>query len=306
MSLAPIILFTYNRPEHTKITLEHLKNNVFADQSTLYIYCDGAKEGANEETLQKIQEVRTVIREQQWTKEVRIVEAEKNKGLAESVINGVNEMVKKYGKVIVLEDDLLTGKYFLKFMNEALQRYKNHEEVMQISGYSFTANTLSVNNEAFFLPMTTTWGWATWKRVWDEIDFDCKDYHVLLTDKKLSRKFDLGGAYPYKKMFLQQMQNSNRVSSWGIRFYWSVFKKEGLVLYPDYSLVKNLGWDGSGYHRDNYEVFPLKNWNKDFSVQKYPNEVKTDIEKNKKIKKYIYKRTNIFSKIKFKVLFFSK
>ena len=135
--LAPIVLFVYNRPWHTEQTLNALMQNELADQSVLYIYADGPKENATEEQLKKIEEVRHVIRTKKWCKEVHIIESEKNKGLADSIINGVTEIVNKYGKVIVLEDDIVTSKGFLKYMNEALELYKEEDKVYHISGYMF-------------------------------------------------------------------------------------------------------------------------------------------------------------------------
>ncbi len=298
--LAPIVLFVYNRPTHTVRTLEALANNELANKSKLYIYSDGAKNDASEETKQKIAVVREAIRKQQWCKEVEIVESVENKGLAPSVIAGVGEILNKHGKVIVLEDDLVTSKYFLKYMNEGLVKYEQDAKIMQLSGYSFPIKNRKPENKSFLLPLTTTWGWGTWQRVWKNIDFECEDYHLLKTDKKLAKKFDLDGAYNYKKMFIRQMENKKGISSWGIRYYWSVFKQNGLVLYPDYSLVKNIGWDGSGHHKDNHELFPLSKWDNEYSIKEYPQKIEIDFNKFDEIKKYIRKKTSIFNKIRLK------
>jgi GT2 family glycosyltransferase len=189
-NLAPIILFVYNRPKHTRKTLEALSNNLLADQSVLYIYCDGVSENSSLENNKNNELVKNVIREKKWCKEVIIVESPINKGLATSVINGVSDIVEKYGKIIVLEDDLLTAHTFLKFMNEALGRYVDCENVIQISGYSFPAPKIKANNSSFFLPLSSTWGWATWKHSWDSIDFECEDYRLVKDNSKIAYKFN--------------------------------------------------------------------------------------------------------------------
>jgi len=189
-NLAPIILFTYNRPLHTRLTLESLQANELADESVLYIYCDGPKEGCSDEGLQRIAEVKKVVRAQQWTREVVIVESEVNKGLARNVIDGVTEVVNKHGRVIVLEDDLLLSKGFLSYMNTALDLYEQHDKVKQISGFLFPIG-LSPRQASFFMPLTNTIGWGTWKREWSEIDLTAKGYEKLKTDKVLRHKFNL-------------------------------------------------------------------------------------------------------------------
>lgn len=294
--LAPIILFVYNRPEHTKKTLQALCNNKLANKSILNIYCDGVPSNASSILIKKNNLVKKVIREEQWCKEVNIVEAKENKGLAASVISGINSTINKYGKVIVLEDDLITTTTFLEFMNLSLEKYKNNNSVFQISGYGFPASKIKNENSSFFLNVTSTWGWATWKRAWDLIDFECKDYELLKKDKKLVYEFNFQGAYDYKKMFFKQMESSE-ISSWGIRFYWNVFKNNALVLYPDKSLVRNIGWDSSGKHKDNYDIFPIKNWDFNYQINSFPKKIVLDLKNQNIIKKYIKKRTSLKRKV---------
>lgn len=302
--IAPVVLFVYNRPDHTKKTLEALANNLLAKESVLYIYCDGVPENATEELKNNNTLVKKVIREQQWCKDVIIFEAESNKGLAKSVIQGVESVVNKHGKIIVLEDDLITSTYFLEFMNKSLNMYENDNRVIQISGFSFPAQQIESKESSYFLSITSTWGWATWKRAWDTLDFECKDYGILKKDKTLARKFNCNGSYNYTKMFFKQMEQS-KISSWGIRFYWNAFKKNSLTLYPDYTLVLNNGWDSSGRHKDNYDVFPLKNWNLNYRVKNFPNEIKLDSYATNIIYKYLKKRTSVFTKIISKLNFLS-
>ena len=162
-NLAPIIVFCYNRPEHLEQTLEALSCNELADQSTLYIYCDGPKEGASDEMRQKIAEVRQVARKRQWCKEVHVVKREENVGLMTNIVGAVTEIVNQYGRVITMEDDIITSKGYLRFMNEVLELYKDDEQVMHISGYMWPHKRRLPDTFFYEVPYPGG-GWATWQR----------------------------------------------------------------------------------------------------------------------------------------------
>jgi len=241
--LAPIVLFVYNRPWHTRKTLESLAVNNLSDESELFIFADGPKENASSEQIEKIIETRKIIRERKWCYKVNIIEREHNGGLANSVITGVTEIVNKFEKIIVLEDDLILSGNFLKYMNDALDRFKNEERVMQISGYSYPLN-ISYKNDAFFLPFISSWGWATWKRSWKYFSEDLSGADIFKKNKELRKKFDLNNSYPFFHMLESKIKK--RIDSWAISFYFNVFMNDGLVLYPIKSMVVNCGMDKSG------------------------------------------------------------
>ena len=167
--LAPIVLFVYNRPEHTRKTLESLEKNDLAKESELFIFADGPKENTTEKQLEKITKTRKIIREKNWCGKISIIEREINLGLDSSVTKGITSVIEKFGKVIVLEDDFILSKNFLKYMNSALDKFENNNSVMQISGYMFPVE-IPEKFDTFFLPFTNSWGWATWKRAWDFFD----------------------------------------------------------------------------------------------------------------------------------------
>ena len=242
-SYAPIVLFTYNRPVHLRNTVESVLQNDLACKSTLFVYSDGPKD--NIDSVVKVAEVRKYIKTISGFKRIVIVESEKNKGLASSVIAGVTDVVNRYGKVIVIEDDLEISPDFLRFMNEALDVYKNEPIVMQVSGHMFDVK-IKAPTDAIFLPFITSWGWATWKRAWDHFDPSMSGYEKIENDSKLKSRFNLDGAYNYFNMLERQLHG--KIDSWAIRWYLSVFLKNGFTLFPIRSLVHNSGFDGSGTH----------------------------------------------------------
>ena len=281
---APIALFVYKRPRHTLQTLEALMANYGAEQSHLYIFSDGPRHGADAETLENIHAVRSVIRHKQWCRSVTIIESDINKGLSGSIISGTTELVETFGKVIVIEDDLVTSPYFLSYMNDALDRYAESEKVMQISGYQFPIRITGAC-DALFLPLTTSWGWAVWQRSWKYFDPEAKGYKMLLSDATRKERFNLDGAYDYAQMLTMQMQG--KVDSWAIRWYLTVFLRDGLVLYPQKSLVTNIGFDNSG---ENCSISSFFNGTAcDAGIKTFPKHICHDEKIFSEIKNYIRK-----------------
>jgi acetyltransferase-like isoleucine patch superfamily enzyme len=247
MQLAPIVLFVYNRPDHTRRTLEALSVNELADQSTLYIYADGPKYGALPEDLDRIRDVRAVVRSQPWCKEVTIIESEYNKGLADSIVSGVTEVVNRHGRVIVLEDDIVTRKGFLRYMNEALEVYADDDRVMHVSGMIFGTPRCVGTEGTSFLRILSCHGWATWQRAWAHY---CHDVDALLEGLKeqgiSESKFDIeGNAHFYAQLVANR---DGRLRTWAVRWYASWLTSGGFSLFPHRSLITNIGHDQTGTH----------------------------------------------------------
>ena len=239
MNCAPILLFVYNRPEHTQRCIESLKRNLLATDSTLYIYADGAKDDTQKPA---VNEVRSYIHTIRGFKETIIIERDENWGLARNIIDGVTTQVNKYGRVIVLEDDLVVAPYFLQFMNDALETYQNEPKVGHIQACDFTQD--SSLPDTFLIKWTGSWGWATWDRAWKHFNPNGKELLQELEQRKLTRTFDFNGKYGFTRMLRRQIKGKN--NSWAIRWNASLFLKDILSLNVGRSLVQNEGFDGSG------------------------------------------------------------
>lgn len=255
-NLAPIIVFCYNRPWHVEQTLEALSHNELADQSTLYIYCDGPKADASEEMRQKIADVRQVARKRQWCKEVHVVEHEENVGLKNNIVGAVTEIVNQYGRVITMEDDIITSKGYLRFMNEALELYKDDEQVMHISGYMWP-HRCKLPDTFFYEVPYPGGGWATWQRAWQHYTDDTKplyDYWCTRWDE--FNKF--GGDY----LQLQLEKNyRGTMKTWFIKWHAVMLMRGALTLYPGHSLTNNIGFDDQAtncYTTDKFDVVPVE------------------------------------------------
>jgi hypothetical protein len=262
MNLAPIALFVYSRPVHTRRTVEALLKNEPAAESDLFIFSDAPKKP---EAAESVRKVRDYIQTIAGFKSVKIIERDKNWGLANSIIDGVTSVVNQYGRIIVLEDDLITSPHFLEYANTALERYQDDGRVMQISGHMFPTE-FSTTADAVFLQMTTSWGWATWSRAWQHFDPESQGFAQLRADGALRKRFNLDGAYDYFSILEAQL--AGRVDSWAVRWHLSVFMRGGLTLFPVRSLVENFGFDGSGTHCGTGQGFGVLS--QDFMVGTFP------------------------------------
>ena len=242
-NLSPIVLFVYNRPRHTQQTIEALQKNELASESNLIIYSDEAKTENEQENVDK---VRLQIEQIDTFNKVTIIKREKNWSLANNIIDGVTKVVNQYEKIIVLEDDLVTSPYFLKYMNEALDFYKDEEEVMSITGFSYLQKIpKNYNKDVFIFYRTCSWGWAIWKNEWNVIDFNIRKNHEIFKNESLQNKFNRGGDDLFDML---KMQIEGKINSWAIRFALSHSLHNKYALFPSKSLVQNIGHDGTGVH----------------------------------------------------------
>ena len=249
MVLTPIVLFVYNRPWHTRQTVEALQKNELATESELFIFADGPKANATEEQKEKIIQVREYIHKINGFKKITIQEAEQNIGCADSIIQGISSVFEKYNKVIVVEDDIVTSKFFLRFMNKALDFFENDNRIFSISGYTFPSKTMKIpanyKNDIYLSYRHGAWGWGTWKKRWESVDWEVSDFKEFCENPKLQKAFNRGGA-DMSGMLKAQMEG--KIDAWDIRFDYSLFKQNKFNIRPIKSLVKNVGLDNSGTH----------------------------------------------------------
>ncbi len=261
--LAPIGLFVYKRPEHTAQVLEGLRNNREARESDLFVFADGAKDPRASDMVSA---VRALVRQLTGFRSVTVVEQSVNLGLARSIVTGVADLTKRFGRVIVLEDDVVPAPYFLQYMNAALDKYEHVRQVVSIHGYSYPVDRSLP--ETFFLRGADCWGWATWERGWRVFEPDGAKLLARLSESGLSHAFDLDGGYPYTKMLEDQVAGRN--DSWAIRWHAAAFLEGLLTLYPGSSQVQNIGTDGSGTHGGRAANFLHASWGRPVRLEDIP------------------------------------
>jgi hypothetical protein len=237
MKLAPVLLFTYKRLSQTIQTIGSLQRNALAGESELVVFSDGPK---NDGEFPEVKAVRDYVRTITGFKKVTILEADKNTGLANSIINGVSKLINEHGKVIVLEDDLELSPNFLAFMNAALRQYEKTPLVYSISGFAFDLRPdRDYPYDVFFTRRHCSWGWAMWKDRWNEIDWDVRDYPDFIRSSSQQRSFNRIGT-DLATMLKRQM--NGKLDSWAIRCMYHQFKKNMYTVYPLKSKVINRGF----------------------------------------------------------------
>ncbi len=278
---APIALFVYNRPEHTRRTLSYLQKNLLADESRLFIFSDAAKTDSDKA---KVDEVRQLLKKVEGFKAVKVTERKENLGLANSIISGVTQLVNEYGKVIVFEDDLVSSPYTLQYFNEALTRYADEPKVMHIGAYMYNLQDKSLP-QTFFFRAATSWGWATWARAWKDFEPDA-DKLISRFDTKKINQFSIEGTMNFWKQITDFQAGKN--DSWAIRWYASIFLKGGLTLNPSTSLIHNIGNDGTGVHSNKENMYHVQVAKK--PVTQFPSEISENPSAYQAIKHFLKNR----------------
>lgn len=241
---APIAIFAYRRRDHLAKVLEALEACPEFDSSPVFIFSDGAK--SSEDRVQ-VDAVRAFI-ETRLRRNMTLIEAPQNLGIFRSIVAGVSRLCEDYGKVIVIEDDVIVSPIALTWFNAALKKYEHAEEVWQIAGHQHSVPEFASYTCGVFLPLTTSWGWATWKRAWERFDYEAAGWEALRADQELRRRFDIGSAYPYSDLMEAQMGQPQEKWDWDIRFLWNVFREGGVGLFPPRTLVDNIGFDSYATH----------------------------------------------------------
>lgn len=263
MAAAPVIVFAYKRPQLLEATLRSLAANDLAAQSHLHIYCDGPKADAADQDLAAIQAVRTIARNASGFAGVRVVAAERNKGLARSVIDGVSEVLQQHDRAIVVEDDVALSPFFLRFMNDALERYATDEKVWSVGSWSYFAEP-GTHADNFFVRFPDSIAWGTWRRSWQHFEQDGRTLVERLRATGKDQALEADGRVDYFGPMLQQ-QLEGRVDSWAIRWTASCVLHGGLNLFPRTSLSKHMGF-GEGATHETGEL----DYNKDLALASSP------------------------------------
>lgn len=291
MKYAPIIIFAFNRVDVIQVLVKTLQMNPESKDSDLYVFVDGArleKEGE----LEKVKLVQNYVKGISGFKSLTYRFSATNKNLAPSIIEGVTEVIEKYGRCIVLEDDLILSTNFLAWMNQCLNKYKENEDVFQISG--FTPSVLNKDEElgdVFFTPKAHSWGWATWKDRWNLVDWNMAYWDEFSKSKQMQKKFSSIGNEMPGLLFAHK---AGKKSTWWARFCYSQFILGKYTAYPILSKVINEGFTGEATHCNVYNTFKVDFDKTDKRVFELPKDIKID----KKLQKRFFSYYTFWSRVK--------
>lgn len=267
MNLAPVVLFVYKRPAHTLKALQSLQKNKLSEQSHLYIFADAP--ATNDQKIREdVQQVRQIVQQKLWCQQVSIIERKENFGLAKNILQGVSEVIEKYGKAIILEDDIVTSEGFLSYMNEALTLYEAVPQVMHISGYFFPVSTQNIPQNTFFFNQASCWGWGTWASAWQKLQTNAQQLLKQVQSSGRMATFNADNSYSFSSQL--EANISGQMHTWAIKWHTSVFLENGLCLHPKKSLTRNIGFDNTGEHCVYSEIYLNQEITDCIPVEKIP------------------------------------
>ena len=285
-NFTPLVIFTYNRLDTLELVIKSLQKNILADETDLFIFSDFARK---EKDIESVNRVRSFLNSVDGFRSVTIIERKENYGLAKNIIEGVTEIIDKYEKVIVLEDDLITSRNFLCYMNQALDFYENDERIFAISGYTGNLPSLEkLEDEGYLSYRPSSWGWATWKREWIKNDWKVKDFDAFIQNKNAIKTFNRGGI-DMTRMLIHCIEGKNH--SWAIRWSYTMYKLDKYCFYPKISKVQNVGFGEDATNCKGIDIYQTDLDNSDNCNFKF----NKNIEVNHKITKefaYIFSYTN--------------
>lgn len=243
-ALAPVVVFAYKRADKIATCMESLQSNIGAESTVVYIYSDGARSDKDKTDVDIVRAYLDNLESNHRFKSLTITKQSENKGLAKSIIEGVTDVVNKYGKVIVIEDDLSLSKSFLEYMNDALNFYADDIRYGSISGFTENLQSLETyDKDVYVLKKGDCWGWATWKNRWDKADWSLSTFASYIKDKAKRKEFS---HLQYDLEDQLWWQYEGKSDTWAARWLYSMYINDMLTVYPAKSLVYNNGLDGSG------------------------------------------------------------
>ncbi len=260
MEYAPVVIFAYNRRDNLEMCLNTVGACKESKSTDLYIFCDGSKGLADIESVKEVQEYVSNYSLNNPFKKTYVYISEGNKGLAQSIIEGVSKIIKKYGRIIVLEDDLIVAEDFLDYMNRGLRFYENYKQYGSINGYTYPIKTLNkYSKDIYITRKADCWGWGTWIDRWEGTDWMVKDFDSYVNNPIERLKFEKLESGLDKMLIMQQ---KGETSSWAVRWVYSLYKRGLLSVYPSISRVGNIGHDGRGEHKSTSKCFAVELSNK--------------------------------------------
>ena len=295
MNKFPIVLTVYNRPYHVECTLDSLLKCDGLSNFKLYIFSDGPKD---KNQIKKVNQVRKLIQKYKNKMSISIINRKENFGLLKNITESLDFIFSKFDKAIVIEDDLIFDKKFLKFMKKSIIKYQKSKKILQVSGYSYPLENIK---NPYFAKLSSCWGWAICSDKWvkfrkflknrnDQLD----EYIKIKESKKLKYLFNYNGSFNYLSMLRNHF--NNKVNSWGIIFYLYLFKTNSFCFFPPRSFIKNIGFDGTGNHNSKSNLFN-SNKSSDLSF-KYPKKVYSSNKVKQEIKIFFKKDLSIIGKLK--------
>lgn len=242
---APVAMFVYNRVDNTQKTIEHLLRNTLAKDTELFVFSDGGKDNESWKAVNEVRDylrkVKTETGQTHALKSMTIIERPENFYLERNITEGIAQVFENYDRIIVLEDDICTSPYYLQYMNDAFEIYKDEPKVMHVAGFTnldiYPTSKKCSPRPFYFTPHPSGWGWGTWRDRWQEhfVHFKSREEALEGMSADDIDAIQYGGLFPCLKSLDKQP------IPWDICWEIAIYKAGGLCLTPGHTLVRNIG-----------------------------------------------------------------
>lgn len=252
-SKKPLLFLIFNRLQETKLVFEEIRKY---KPSQFFIAADGPRENIQEyEICNAIRNY--VIENIDWECEVYTLFRDQNLGCGKAVSSSITWFFEQVEDGIILEDDCLPSQHFFIFCEKLLDIYKNDQKVMHISGFNYLGE-IKYNNQYLFSQFSSIWGWATWRRAWDNYIYDISLYDNLELDNKLvfNSNNDFNQLLFWRNYI--KVLNEGKINTWDLQWQLSIWYNDSVSILPAQNLVSNIGFSPEALHTKNVES-PLAN-----------------------------------------------
>ena len=240
----PILLLTFNRPELTKQLLDKIK---IVKPKDIFVACDGSRENVKDED-KKVNQVRKIIKESiNWECKTRFLFQENNLGCKKAVSQAIDWFFDEVEEGIILEDDCIPNVSFFRYCDELLDKYKENEKIMCITGDNFQFNNIRGDASYYFSVFSHCWGWATWRRAWKHFDVTMETFPKFQKTKQITNIFDTKKIQKYWENVFKKVY-AGEINSWAYIWMYTCWINNGLTCLPNKNLVSNMGFGSNSTH----------------------------------------------------------
>ena len=241
-----VLMIVFNRPDLTRKVFERIRE---AQPRRLYVEADGPRAGRPDD-LESTKETRAIVELVDWDCEVKTLFREQNLGVRTAIKTGLDWFFEQEPEGIVLEDDCVPEPTFFRFAAELLDRYRDDERVATITGSNLLLESREFQDSYYFTRYLFVWGWAGWRRTWNQFDLDISSWPRFRDEGRLRRVFPVARSLKYWTWVFDRT-HAGKFNSWAYPFFYSQLIRNQMSIVPARNLISNLGWGSESTHTSN-------------------------------------------------------
>lgn len=242
----PILLITFNRPDHTRRVFEEIKKQ---RPKSLFVFQDGPRLGVDSD-IEKCAAVRSIFEEPlEWECELKTYYSDKNLGCGLGPATGITWFFEQVEQGIIIEDDTIPGNDFFEYTEELLELYNKNDQIKVIGSFHLEEKKYGDGSYHFSMANRNLCAWATWRRAWNDFDYKLTNVSPADLIRSMKKYRASSREIEYWTEILNQLQHDSLIeSSWDIQFLMSIWLKHGIGIFPNINLSENIGFDNDATH----------------------------------------------------------